>query len=343
MATSKEPESTGLSLEQASLLQLEDLKLEDAIQAKLDGSKSMNILIVGKHQVGKSTLINSLFYEKGQKYTRLALEGDLEPTTMEVKSFPLKVGDTTFHIYDTRGLQDGKGHDIKYIREMKKKCETVHLVIYCTKLDDPVRPEEKKALKDLKLAFGEGFWQNAVIALTFANQVEPVDPDPSITEEKFLMDRFMTKTTLLFNFFKKDLCVKPELLDKLVDRFLPAGSARKCQLPGIGDWRVGFWLGCIDACHEGAKGVVLKLAWKDPNFVRKVVGNSIATSAGAAGVVGGSGAVVAGIGLCATGVLAPVGITLIVGGVIGGLLGVGSTAGAATGLAATIRSEKKDN
>ena len=324
---------------------LEDFKLEDAVQAKLDAAKSMNILITGKHKVGKSTLINSLFYIKGKPYKRVAEEGDFELTTKEVTCHTREFFGISFNIYDTRGLQDGQGSDIDYMREMQKKCGTVHLVIYCTKLEEPIRPEDVQVLKNITLAFGITFWENVVIALTFANNIRPVDPDDD--EQEFFEERLKKKTELLCRRFKeeKGLHIGEERANQLSNRILPTGSARDLKLPGgIEDWRVDFWCGCLDACKEEAKGAVLKLAWKNPLFVAKVVGTSVATGSGAAAVVGGSGAVGAGIGLCATGFLLPLGIGLIVGGAIGGMLGVGSAAGGGAGLWLTIKEKfkKKD-
>ena len=43
-------------------------------------------------------------------------------------------------------------------------------------MDDAVRPDEDKALANLTSTFGEAIWKNVVIALTFANKVEPADP-----------------------------------------------------------------------------------------------------------------------------------------------------------------------
>ena len=335
---------------QINISNLADIPMEDAVREKLKDSKSVNILITGKYQVGKSTLINSLFYVKGEKYVRCAVEGSLKPTTTKVSSYALESNGVVYNIYDTRGLKDGQGHDMKYIRQMIEECGSsfaFHLVIYCTKLDEPIRPDDKDALKNITLTFGIKFWKNVVIALTFANQVEPVDPDDD--EEEFFKKTLETKTELLYKCFmeEKGLRIGETIANELKKRILPTGSAKKLQLPdGIEDWRAPFWLGCLAACKEEAKGAVLKVAWTNPLFVATVVGTSVATTSGTLAVVGGSGAVGAGIGLCATGFLLPLGIGLIVGGVIGGALGVGGAAGGGAGLWLTIKEKfkkKKDS
>ena len=53
--------------EEVPITTLSDLSLEDAVRQKLEASKELNILIVGCYQVGKSALINALFYKKRWK------------------------------------------------------------------------------------------------------------------------------------------------------------------------------------------------------------------------------------------------------------------------------------
>ena len=54
---------------------------------------------------------------------------------------------------------------------MRDKCPEIHLIIYCAKMGEPVRPEEATALENITTSFGEAIWENVVIALTFANKV----------------------------------------------------------------------------------------------------------------------------------------------------------------------------
>lgn len=56
------------------------------------------------------------------------------------------------------------------------------------------------------------------------------------------------------------------------------------------------------------------------------------TASGGAALLGGVGCIGAGAALTATGIFAPVGVVLLVGGTIGSLLGAASTAGGAAGI-----------
>ena len=135
-------------------------------------------------------------------------------------------------------------------------------------------------------------------------------------------------------------------MDELSERIIPVGSAKALKFPGIKqDWRIDFWQGCLQACQPEAKGAVLKLAWKNRHFVKKVVGASLGTASGGVGVhvVAGTDCVIAGTALTATGILAPVGVALLVGGIVGSVLGVGATAGGAASMKAALAEKEELN
>ena len=325
-----------------SIDSIHDLPLEDAIRQKLDGSRELNVVIVGCYQVGKSTLINSLFFEKGKRYEKRAQEGSMSPCTHDVNPHILQVNGISYNIYDSPGLQDGGEGDRVYLRMIKEKCPRIHLIIYCTKMEEPVRPAENVALQNLTSTFGDTIWENAVIALTFANNIQPVDPD--VVEDVYFQERKNDKEEALHRVFEQlsGVKVRKEILDSLFKRIYPTGSARVLKLPGIGqDWRVDFWLGCLDACQPEAKGALLKLAWRNRQFVLKVIGASASTTSGGLTLVGGLGCVAAGAVLTGSVFLAPIGVSLMAAGAVATLLGAGATFGGATGIK-TVQKEYKD-
>ena len=198
-------------------------------------------------------------------------------------------------------------------------------------MDDPVRPGEDTALRNITSTFGESIWKNVLIALTFANKVEPADPGKD--EATYFKEILESKREDFRRHFG-NLPIKKQTVDDIVKRIYPTGSAKALVLPGMKkDWRIDFWLGCLDTCPPEGKAALFKLTWS-PQFMLKVVGASVGTTGGTVCMVAGVGGVVGGIVLTATGILAPVGVPLIAAGAVATLLGVGATAGGTTGIKA---------
>ena len=309
-----------------SFRSLSDLPLEDAVRQKLESSKELNLLIVGCYQVGKSTLINSLFYKKGERYEKIAAEGSLQACTQEVASHSLIMGGVRLNIYDSPGLQDDStAVDLVYLRKIKAHCPIIHLVIYCKKMEEPIRPAEKMALENLNKTFGSSIWDNVVIALTFANKVDSPDPD---ADEVEYFKEVKTRNEEEFDKALKRFIINDASFANLKKRIHPTGSAKVLKLPGMEeDWRAEFWSGCIEACREEGKGAVLKMAWKDAAYFATLVGAAIV---GTAAVT--TDAIQAGKGFHA-------GIFLILAVSVGTLLGLGNTT---SGGAIAIKGNKEE-
>ena len=244
---------------------LSSLKTPDGLREKFHANQGMpvNFVLVGKYQVGKSALINAMFYNKTDGYKEIAEEADdLEPTTTEIQHHSFTVDGTVYHIYDTMGLQDGRKKESDHVKKIKDIFAKAHLVIYCTKLQEPIRPEDISALKTLTKKCDKSFWQNAVIALTFANAAAPNRPRNRDWFAKLLANKKET----LHRCFIDDLGISQEVWDELSRRTVPVGNTINPALPGIEDWRADFWLECVDACAEEAKVSVAALAWKEEAF-----------------------------------------------------------------------------
>lgn len=91
-------------------------------------------------------------------------------------------------LWDSPGLQDGSFDEEKYLEDMGKQLhEDLDVMIYCIKMDDKrFLKSEENSIHALTRKFGKDLWKNAVIALTFANNVK--DPDGRNNEEFFCRD-----------------------------------------------------------------------------------------------------------------------------------------------------------
>ena len=113
----------------------ENVKQLIKVLIKENEIKHLNLQVIGKTGVGKSTLLNAIFREK------LAEEKKGQPCTMETKCYESKKYDF-IRIYDTRGIEISEDFNIdtvfnETLKEIKKKCEEnepddlIHCLLYC--------------------------------------------------------------------------------------------------------------------------------------------------------------------------------------------------------------------
>ena len=128
-------------------------KCIDIVNSKLKNLKKLNIIVVGKSGVGKSTLINSLFRES------FAQTGLGRPVTNEIRKIEKK--DYPLTIYDTPGFELSKGQQSKVKEEIidliskgiasKDINEAIHCIWYCVNVGGNRTFDETEVawLKDL--------------------------------------------------------------------------------------------------------------------------------------------------------------------------------------------------
>lgn len=128
-------------------------KCIDIVNSKLKNLKKLNIIVVSKSGVGKSTLINSLFRES------FAQTGLGRPVTNEIRKIEKK--DYPLTIYDTPGFELSKGQQSKVKEEIidliskgiasKDINEAIHCIWYCVNVGGNRTFDETEVawLKDL--------------------------------------------------------------------------------------------------------------------------------------------------------------------------------------------------
>ena len=240
-----------------------------------------------------------LIRREGGDYKEKTKEGELMMRcTEEVISFTLiNRSELSFKITicDTPGFQDGINRDKEYLQKIDMLCNSaVHIIVYCTKIGEPMRECEERAL-------GKNVLDRVVIALTFANQVQSAH---SQNEVEYFRRHVDVKKKGLKQCFKK--LWNEAIADQLLTRVYPVGSTNKLLLPTGNDWRVELMRGCLEACPEEGKGALFKYTWKERNTL-KLSAAALVGTGGRLGTVGGFACLIAGA-------LGTIGMPLVVGG-----------------------------
>ena len=194
----------------------------------------IRLLIVGKTGQGKSTLINSII-ELEEVVAKEGAGANHCTTTSESYYYCGVVPGVKVTLIDTPGLRDIQGKEEGYIRQMRKECPEVSLVLFCKKLNDRLTIDDKVAIQKLRQAFGDGFWERIVFIITFANNddceihderdeddpaLEPPDNDNDAWS-KLSKERFVHRVELYAEAMRNELN-----LDHAT-AIIPAGTNKK--------------------------------------------------------------------------------------------------------------------
>uniref|UniRef100_A0A1X7U7R4 AIG1-type G domain-containing protein n=1 Tax=Amphimedon queenslandica TaxID=400682 RepID=A0A1X7U7R4_AMPQE len=239
-------------------------KVESVVRAALarDDHKELRLLVTGKTGEGKSTLVNGLLGKE------VAKEGaGTERCTTQVAEYKAELHGVPVTVFDSPGLQDTTENEDKYIADMKKKCQNLSLVLYCTKMtNNRLKEEDKRAILKLTVEFGQNFWKYAVLVLTFANtenvtrrdeRDEDTGPEPDFDDTEswnvLKKERFEGRVKIWKESFHKFFIDEVGLTRDIVERILvvPVGDSRPSldnrepyRLPDRDDWFSEFWKAC---------------------------------------------------------------------------------------------------
>ena len=340
----------------AASLMPKSMRKIDAVLTEVESTtpaKSISILLTGKTGVGKSTLAYGILGLKVDD-DRAAQEGGSIKArcTTEVRMHQQNKNGVLITVWDSSGLQDGTEDQDQYLQQIKLKCSQLDLTMYCIKMIQTrfVRGHDNPdvvAMEKFTKAFGYEFWKSTIIVLTFANILTAVNLEwedlsklKKVKAFEAEVQEWKDKIRLILI---DDIKVPQEIVHGI--RIVPAGHARRPNLPGIEYWLTHLWFQCVWTMPtKGARIAMVKInekRMKNEDDVREdgvtrwtsadqqplvVVGDSSAikvvaisgTSGGAAGAT--VGALIGLIG-------GPPGAAL--GATIGGLIGatVGGGAG----------------
>ena len=168
--------------------------------------------------------------------------------TPEVTLHRVTIEGVNIRAWDSPGLGDGTGNDEEYLAEIGSKIrEKLDLVIFCVKMDDRrLNVGDRGTLKGLTETFGKNLWENAVIALTFANKVEhPARKD----KEAFFLEDLANWREVIQKFLSEDLELDRELVQSLP--LVPTGYHLKPSLlPSGTKWLPNFFIACYHVARR---------------------------------------------------------------------------------------------
>lgn len=219
------------------------------------GNKERKMLVIGKTGVGKSALINALAGNE------VSPESDMETGTYNVEKIVAELSNgikVTF--YDTPGLHDAKGKEKEYLRQIIDISKDIDLVVYCNKVTDTrITEEDCATLCEFTRVLGEEFWNNTIIALTFANMVQP---KTNIRDPAMRKQALEEKVKLMSTKLQEVLQSKAKLSSNLAKSIpiVPVGyhSEEGLILANGRHWFTDFWWACVSKIKAAGQAAIIK-------------------------------------------------------------------------------------
>ncbi len=131
----------------------------------------MTVVLAGKREAGKSTLINNILRLSKDKEAKTATS--TEPTTTEVTVYSKKVDDTELKVVDVPGFRvqsEGERQDIM-AQIIVKTNKEADILLYCASMNIGCQIDDIdiEIIRSLRMVFGKDLFQHCILVNTFAN------------------------------------------------------------------------------------------------------------------------------------------------------------------------------
>ena len=286
---------------------------------------SLNVLVVGKTGVGKTTFIEGLFEEYEETATQIDAASTTTtassmqappPPTEQVTPHMMRIEspcgrEISVHVTDTPGTEAlngvGKRENRKrYLSDVSEAYRRADIVLYCIRMDDYVRADDVELMKILLSQFGPRLWGKVVFLFTFANRVAIDYPEEHIKKQVYKSKLAEMKRKL------KTAMRQAGISEPIASATLvcEAGHPTNKRLPVYDhDWTCLFLVNCLKlGITDNTKAALLCSTWKRWAITTRRAMTGIA---GTTGVITGLGLIVTGGILSSTLVTLPLGVPLI--------------------------------
>jgi len=224
-------------------------------------SNSVSILVCGKTGTGKSTLVNGLVGKL------VAQEGEeLDAMTSKVTNYDRKIGNIQLAIWDSPGLRDRTSREESFLADIKTHCRDVDLFLYCIQMSETrfgSGSDDVVSMKKLTQTLGNDLWANAIIVLTFAQDIEEEaevqidDPsDPQKTREYF-ESKLEEWARDIHDILVDEIKVPKDITSQV--SVLPAGYRTQLSLPDRQHWFSELWLASLRAMKPRAQPAMIQI------------------------------------------------------------------------------------
>ena len=179
-------------------------------------------------------------------------------------------------VWDTPGLKDGTREDKKYLNEILcvwDRYKHKDLVIFCIEARTRYVPGRDnlnvQAMIDLTKKFGEDFWKNAIIVLTFANTIETFNLHWRGLSSEEKARCFRTKVEEYANAIKSSMTscgISRSIIERI--KVVPAGYHTIPELPDRKYWFTPLWFACLQTISTKEARAVIALHNQDRLQIR---------------------------------------------------------------------------
>ena len=203
-------------------------------------TNQLNVVVGGKVQTGKSSLINSL---AGTEVAKEYLSPKDQSSKCNAYGTQVEVYDRqkkkTINVllWDSPGLGGAFGNNEENIHQVVQKVRGTDLLVYCLDMRMRLEQDDVDGIIQLTNHLGKEIWKKAVFALTYANGVNP--PPHSTTDRiRFFRQSLSEWESVIKQVLRNKATLSEDEISRVA--IVPVGY-RNHPPPDRSDWLTPFW------------------------------------------------------------------------------------------------------